>query len=348
MTILIPAYEPTEKMIELLSELKAKTEYRILVVDDGSGERYQALFDKAESYGATVLHHPKNEGKGVALKTGFAHLISKYEQDSVVCADSDGQHHVDDIIKIANAIETGKREMVLGARKFEGTVPFKSRFGNRVTAFFFKLATGISISDTQTGLRGYPSSLLSWLCSVEGSRFEYELNLLLAAKEAGVAIRELTIATIYENNNSGTHFRPIHDSILVSMPILKFCSSSLISFLLDFVLLFVFQGLTGSLFWGVVLARVISSATNYSINKALVFKAKQVSSMQSAPKYFALVVVIMLLNYSLLYFLTTVIGVPDFLAKLLTEMTLFVLSYTVQRLFVFKRGKSNTAEKGLI
>lgn len=341
MTVLIPAYEPTEKMISLITELIEKTDYKILIIDDGSGDSYRWLFDKAEEYGCTVLHHSVNKGKGEALKTGFNYLYSECEPDKVVCADSDGQHHVDDIVKLADAIEDGKQEMVLGVRKFEGDVPFKSRFGNSISAFTFKLATGIALNDTQTGLRGYPYEMLPWLCSVEGKRFEYEQNLLLKSKKSDISIKQLPIATIYDNNNKGTHFRPIHDSVSVLMPILKFCSSSILSGCLDFVLFLALGWITDILFWKVVPARAVSSTFNYILNKFFVFDAKDMSNKQSAPRYFSLVFVILSLNYGLMYILTEVIRMHDVPAKLLTEITLFTMSYTVQKIFVFRNNKDN-------
>ena len=338
MTVLIPAYEPTEKLLALINSLKARTNYRILIIDDGSGQEFEEIFSQAQKSGCIVLHHDKNEGKGSALKTGFYYLLHESEHDKIVCADSDGQRSVDDIIRTADSIDESKREMVLGVRKFDVKVPFKSKFGNSITAFVFKLATGIAIKDTQTGLRGYSYDLLEWLCSVEGNRFEYELNLLLDSKNSGIAIKQISIKTIYDNNNSGTHFRPVHDSISVMMPIIKFSGSSFTAGVIDFILLFVFNGLIGNLFLSVVLARMISSAYNYTINKMIVFKAKNVSHAQSAPKYFGLVFIIMMLNYSLLACLINIIGTPDVAAKLLTELILFILSYTIQRLFVFRKN----------
>jgi glycosyltransferase involved in cell wall biosynthesis len=337
MLVLIPAYEPNEKMLALIAELQEKTTYDILIVDDGSGESYQTLFQLAASCGCTVLHHRENKGKGAALKTGFTYLLAAGRTDGVVCADADGQHHVADIISVAQAVAAQQDVMVLGVREFQGKVPLKSRFGNRVTSFFFKRATGIALTDTQTGLRAYPAALLPWLCAVPGERFEYELNLLLAAGKSAIMMKQVPIATIYDNQNKGTHFRPLQDSVRVFLPIIKFGASSLTAGLLDFILLFVLQDLTGSLFWGVVLARILSSTFNYSVNKVLVFKAKHLSGKQSAPRYFGLVLVIMLANYGLLALLTKTAGVPDVPAKLLTEITLFALSYTVQKLFIFRR-----------
>jgi putative flippase GtrA len=179
---------------------------------------------------------------------------------------------------------------------------------------------------------------------VDGKRFEYELNLLLKSKESGISIKQVPIATIYDNNNKGTHFRTINDSVRVIMPLLKFCGSSITSGILDFILLFLFQWLTGSLFWGVVLARVVSSIFNYSVNKKLVFSAKNISHTRSAPGYFSLVIVIMLLNYCLIAFMTKIIGIPDVPAKLLTEITLFTMSYTVQKFFIFRRCKEHPSQ----
>jgi glycosyltransferase involved in cell wall biosynthesis len=347
MTVLIPAYEPTLKLLKLILELKEKTNFNILIVDDGSGEKFESILRKAETLGCTVLRHETNLGKGAALKTGFLHLLTQDVPDDVVCADSDGQHRPDDIIRVACAV--GPRSaMVLGTREFTGKVPLKSRLGNKATALLFKLATGIGLKDTQTGLRAYPARLLDWLLTVEGDRFEYELNLLLAAKKAGIIIRQVTIATVYDNNNRGTHFRPVRDSVKILAPILTFCSSSLISGILDFFLLFLFQSLSGSLLAGVVSARIISSVFNYTFNKYLVFKAKNVPNMQSAPKYFALAAVIMALNYGLLALMTAGLIIPGVPAKLLTEAILFILSYTVQKLYVFRRrGDKKSSVPGL-
>jgi putative flippase GtrA len=243
---------------------------------------------------------------------------------------------------LADAIDSSKMEMVLGVRQFEGDVPFKSRFGNSISAFTFKMATGIDLNDTQTGLRGYPHKLLPWLCSVDGKRFEYEQNLLLRSKKSGISIKQLPIATIYDNNNKGTHFRPINDSISVLFPIIKFCSSSILSFFVDFVFLLLFRWIFGGLFFCVVFARVISSTFNYIVNKFFVFDAKDTSSKQSAPKYFGLALVILSLNYCMMKLFIEVINMHIVPAKILTEITLFTISYTVQKLFIFKRDKNIT------
>lgn len=348
MIVLIPSYEPNESLIDLITKLKEETDYTVLVVDDGSDETYSHIFRAAQERGCIVLRHPINAGKGAALKTGFAHIAQEYSGESVVCADSDGQHRIEDIIRVADAIDQSRNEMVLGCRQFDGKIPVKSRVGNSITAFLFGAITKTPISDTQTGLRGYPYSMLGWLLSVEGARFEYELNLLLKAKEAGIAIKQIPILTIYENDNKGTHFHPVKDSIRVYLPLFKFSLSSFLSGILDFTLLFVFQAMTGSLFLGVAIARAISSVFNYTVNRHLVFKSKGVSKQQSALKYFSLVMVIMLLNYCLLAFLSGVLRFPTAISKILVELILFILSYLVQKRLIFIRKRTSTHKRAFL
>lgn len=338
MRILIPAYEPDVKLILLISDIKAIGGMEIVLVDDGSGEEYARLFEQAEEMSCIVLRHDRNLGKGAALKTGFRYLADQQEAEGVVCADCDGQHTAGDICKVAAETLLSDTSVVLGSRQFTGKVPLKSRIGNTITRWIFQISAGFRIQDTQTGLRGYPAAMLPWLCTVDGNRYEYELNLLLELKSAGFSIKEKTIQTIYENGNKGSHFRTISDSVRVYLPFLKFSASSITAGLLDFVLLLCFQSILHHLLYSVVLSRSISSIFNYSCNKYLVFSNKHQKHLQSASRYFLLVAAIMLLNYVLLNTITF-LGVPLVIAKLMTETILFILSYMVQKQLVFVKSK---------
>lgn len=97
--IVIPSYEPDEKLCMLLGNLKNAGFEEIVVVDDGSqGSEYQNIFAKAQEAGCIVLHHAVNQGKGRALKTAFNHCLFAYP-DAIGCVtiDSDGQHTVKDM-----------------------------------------------------------------------------------------------------------------------------------------------------------------------------------------------------------------------------------------------------------
>jgi len=336
MTILIPSYEPDEKLLKLIRGLIACGLTSIVIVDDGSGAAYAPIFYQASRYGCQILTHPINQGKGCALKTGFRYLIEQGVKEPVICADSDGQHLPRDIQAVARSVEQYPGQIILGSRRFTGKVPIRSRFGNAATRLVFRYTTGHSVQDTQTGLRGYSASMLQWLCQIPGERFEYEMNMLLEAGSAGYGIREILIHTVYIKGNKSSHFRPLIDSAKVYAPIVKFSASSLSAALIDLLLLFLLQWLTSHLFIAVAGARLCSSIANYAMNRRFVFtRGKQAAVYQSMPKYFALVLLIMLLNYGLMYLFHQAFGTPLIVAKLLTECSLFLFSFWCQRRFVY-------------
>ncbi len=219
MVVLIPAYEPDQRLVDVVAELRRQApSWQVVIVDDGSGPRYAAVFTMAAALGATVITHDKNRGKGAALKTGFAWIRSHAPGETVVCADSDGQHLVHDIVRVASAVRPST--MVLGGRRFTGKVPARSRFGNAVTRHVFRALSGVPVYDTQTGLRAYPHELLSWLASVPGERFEYEFQALLRARTAGIRIVEVETETVYEVERHSSHFRTVRDSVRIYAPLL--------------------------------------------------------------------------------------------------------------------------------
>ena len=177
--VIIPAYEPEEKLIPLTQQLIAKS-LEVIVVDDGSGENYPPIFTMLT--GATVLTHPENKGKGEALKTAYRYIreTHAHEEVAIVTADSDGQHSPEDIVRIANRAALEQDSLVLGVRNFDAShVPLRSRLGNKITLKIFELTSGTKLSDTQTGLRGFSSSHLDKMLEISGSRFEYEMNMLM-------------------------------------------------------------------------------------------------------------------------------------------------------------------------
>lgn len=337
MYVLIPAYEPDKRMIALIESLKeTNPQPGIIIVDDGSGACYEELFQTASRMGCIVLTHETNRGKGNALKTGFAYLKGIGASGEVVCADSDGQHLPKDIMRVGSCVEPDSRSMVLGGRRFSGKVPLRSRFGNSATRFVYARSTGVKIHDTQTGLRGYSTDMLDFLLEVPGERFEYEMNVLLTAAKYGYAIKEIAIDTVYLNNNESSHFRPIADSASVYLPFLKFSGSSLISGAVDFVLVLLLHSLSSSLILAVWGARCISALLNYTLNRNVVFfKESGIRHRTAFPRYALLAVLIACLNYLLLFLLYKKAGIPLPLAKILTEIPLFLLSYWSQKSFIF-------------
>ena len=139
-TILIPAYNPDEKLLRLLPQLKEQFS-RIVLVDDGS-TRGQEIFAAAAGYVEKILVHERNRGKGAALKTGLRYIGGTSD---VITADADGQHTCEDIVRVAIALASHRKGLVLGSRAFAGRVPLRSRFGNVWTRYFFFLMTGLMV-----------------------------------------------------------------------------------------------------------------------------------------------------------------------------------------------------------
>ncbi|MDR7161860.1 bifunctional glycosyltransferase family 2/GtrA family protein [Arthrobacter sp. BE255] len=346
MIILIPAYEPDQQLPALIRSIRdAEPWATVVVVDDGSGPGYKDVFDGVKALGCHVIEHARNRGKGFALKTGFGFIADHLPGRNVVCADSDGQHTIVDILKVAAAVQPGSPAMVLGTRNFTGAVPARSKFGNTATRLLFTLATGERISDTQTGLRGYPAAMLPWLRSIRGERYEYELNLLLEAKHAGYAISTVDIATVYLDHNSGSHFRPLADSVRIYAPLLKFLASSFTAFLVDTVVFLLLTLVTDSLLLAVVGARAVSSAVNFLVNRRVVFEhGRDRPAAAAGLRYFSLVIVLLAANYGLIYALDA-LSVAALPAKILAEIALLAVSYAVQQRFLFSR-RTATAVHG--
>ncbi|MBR0374361.1 MAG: phosphodiester glycosidase family protein [Mogibacterium sp.] len=374
--LLIPALEPDAKLITLVRELLARGFGRIVVVDDGSGERSQCVFDVLEvlagphdtdrASAVTVVHHDYNMGKGAAIKTGLSAAIDLYDRDvGVITADADGQHRPDDIVRIAAAMDAHPNDLILGTRDFsQSNVPTKSRLGNRITSFFFRLTTGVRCSDTQTGLRGIPSNLLGLALRESGDRYEYEMNFLQDAVEAA-AITSVPIATVYEDNNRGSHFRPVRDSLRVYGRLLRFLASSLIGAATDYVLFLLLLAALGETASGAaagtwsqlfttgavissgillatVLARICSGTVNFLLNKYWSFESRQRTAREAA-RYLALFLTLMLLSAAGVSLLLHVI--PTALAKLLVDTVLFFASYTVQKRWVFRKDTTMKQHK---
>lgn len=344
--IIIPSYEPDEKLLKLLEDLRKEGFQHLIVVDDGSGEEYQHFFKQAEnSYGCMVMHHAVNLGKGRALKTAFNYVLQKFpEAVGSITADSDGQHSPACILACAEALLKNQESLIMGCRCFDKeNVPARSEFGNKCTRNVMKYLAGVSVSDTQTGLRGIPGFFMKELLAVKGDRFEFETNMLLETKSRKIPIVEVPIQTIYIEENKTSHFNPIKDSIRIYMIFGKFLFSSLSSSVVDLVLFSVFCYVLKGKQWGsityimasTVLARLLSAAYNYSLNYKVVFQSKS-SFFETLSKYVLLAAVQMACSAFVVNALYPMFGGAEVLVKIPVDVILFFLSFFIQREFVYR------------
>ncbi len=344
--IIIPSLEPDSRLPELVQALQSACLSPIVIIDDGSGDGYRAIFDDLQAKGCTVLRHEVNKGKGRALKTAFEYCLGAYpDMTGCVTADSDGQHSPECIEKCKSALIQRPDSLVLGVRDFSlDDVPTKSRYGNNLTKRICKYIYKVDVTDTQTGLRAIPRNFMRELLDVAGERFEFETRMLIAAK-GKFSIVEIPIKTIYDSkDNHSTHFHPIKDSIRIYSiffgEIVRFLLSSLSSSVIDLLLFWIFCLLLDSIsvFYvaiASVLARVMSATYNYLVNYALVFHSKT-SHKRSTLRYIALAAVQMSLSTAAVTGLTFLLPfAPELAVKIPVDVILFFVSYLVQRRFVY-------------
>lgn len=347
--VIIPAYEPDEKLIVLLQHLQEAGIAHIVVVDDGSGSDYRTLFERAEAMeGCIVLTHTVNLGKGRALKTAFNYCLMQYpDMAGCVTADSDGQHTPKDILACMKKLWDNPDALILGCRNFDAKdVPARSSFGNKCTRKVLQYLIGISVSDTQTGLRAIPSSFMETLMNVKGERFEFETNMLIETKNRNIPIQEVPVETIYIEENKTSHFNPIKDSIRIYMIFGKFLFSSLSSSVLDLLLFHFFcqvlQGASGFLqdlpyiVGATIMARIISAIYNFLINYKVVFKSRA-NMAATAVKYCLLAICQMLCSAFLVNGLFSLFGGYEVAVKMPVDVFLFFLSFVIQREFVYRK-----------
>ena len=344
MYVLIPAYQPDARLPRLILELhRADPSTKIVVVDDGSGQKFSDIFEASATAGAHVISYENNRGKGYALREGFTWIrdVAGDLSECVVTADADGQHTLNDIFRVGRTC-TDTGTSVLGVREFVGHVPARSRIGNTATSALFWLATGWKLKDTQTGLRAFPVALLPALLEVQGDRYEYELRVLLHLAKFRHPVTQIPIETIYEAGNPTSHFRPLQDSARIWAPLLKFAASSGVATIIDYVLVLALNALTGTLFFPVVAARMVSASVNFAMNRR-VFEATGVPLRRSALRYAALAVAVVAGSYTMLAVLTG-IGMPLWIAKIIADTTMYLVSYSAQSRYVFAPAQDQSAK----
>lgn len=343
--VIIPTLNPNiDIMSKFLNKLKSKFA-NIIVLNDGSDEKYDDFFKNLSKENITVLNHDVNQGKGRAIKTAINYTYKNYNDfEVIVTADSDGQHQVDDIIKCANVSLNNPNNLILGSRNFKETnVPFKSRYGNIITSNVFKILVGLKIQDTQTGLRAMHKNIASEFLNTNGERFEYETQVLIDCKNKDIPITEIEIETIYINDNSESHFNPLKDSFMIYKLFSKYLLTAISSFLIDisiFALLLSFDfSLTYNIFYCTVFARIISSVYNYLVNKHFVFKN---FTKNSFIKYYLLVTCQMFISAFLVSKINIIfVVVSPVIIKFFVDLIIFITNFIIQREWVFKSKKKH-------
>lgn len=209
----MPAYNEEVAIGSMVLRTKQFAD-RVIVIDDGSLDHTAEV---AELAGAEVLRHPKNMGKGAALKTGFELLNSP---DAVVTMDTDGQHNPADIPRLVEPILNGEADMVNGSRYINGNrkdTPLYRRLGQVILDKATNLDSGLSVTDSQSGFRAFSPDIRDvFRFGANGLAIESEM--LADAANAGLRIKEVEIGVRYDVNCSTEH--PVAHGVRVLVKVL--------------------------------------------------------------------------------------------------------------------------------
>lgn len=334
--ILIPAYKPDRQLTLLIERLTEKGITDIIVIDDGSGQEHETIFDEVrKNKFCKVCTHAVNLGKGRAIKTGLNYAIANYPDiTGVVTADADGQHLPEDIIKVRHKLVESPGNFILGCRSFGKNIPLRSKLGNEITKKVFYVLTGVKVSDTQTGLRGIPVRYIAECLKLDGERYEYEINMLASCGKNKISIKEVPIATVYIDQNRSSHFNPVVDSIKIYFVLFRFVLSSLSTALIDFIVFIICSALGLSVLMSMMMSRLVAGNYNYMVNRKVVFRSDS-NVFLSFLKYWLLVVLLGSISYLGIETLVNYANFNVLISKALVESLLFFVSFAVQRNFIF-------------
>jgi glycosyltransferase involved in cell wall biosynthesis len=205
--ILVPAYnaEPTlGSVLEKIGPLGMD----LIVVNDGSVDQTKMV---ALEYGAVLLEHASNLGKGAALRTGFQHILQK-DYQVVITLDADGQHDPSEIPFLLRIFRSVKPDILIASRaaEFEG-MTFLRRFWNRLGTKAVARLCHSDITDSQSGFRLIRAEVLREI-SLSTSRFETELELLINACKKGFSVLCVPVRMPRIDGTGSSHFRPVADT----------------------------------------------------------------------------------------------------------------------------------------
>ncbi|CAA6819759.1 MAG: Unknown protein [uncultured Sulfurovum sp.] len=336
----IPAYNPDENLLTIVKSILAQSDNMIFIIDDGSNPKSEPIFRALEqdfdSENIVFIRHAVNLGKGAALKTIFNHILTSYPSiEGVVTLDSDGQHSIQDCLRVLKELEENENAFILGHRTFSKDIPLKSYVGNHISKFIYKILLGKNFKDTQTGLRGLSKSFMKECLTIKSNRFEFETEQLAISVQKNLNIIEIPIETIYIEDNKASSFRPLVDSFKIYFVLFRYGLSSIITAIVDFIVFMISLSLGSNVLVANILARTVSIGVQFTLLDKYVFhtKTKILNFVFFATYVYIMGVISAMTQISTVaYFDISVIS-----AKILIEGLLFFVNFAVLRLYIFTK-----------
>lgn len=350
-SIILPSYNPDERLCRVISGLVDYGFSDIIVINDGSDEDRLCYFPTQDKFPeCTVITHDENMGKGAALKTGFRYfLATRGNRLGVITVDGDNQHAPEDIYAVAKEFSRHSDEIVIGSRDYKlPGVPRSRRSSNSIASFLFRLVLGLRVSDTQSGLRALPKRCLPVFVKIKDNRYGFEVNMFQEIRAYGMKYREFSVNKVCIEKEKASHFNPIVVVYRICSIILRFSLSASVSVIVELILFSFFQTLFADVFEDAViilslaLSRAVSSIINFNINKKVVFTSGE-DIKQAIPKFYVYTISQMLVSAMLIYIISwmtyTEAVTLRTIIKVCVDTALFPITFRVQREWVFKTKK---------
>ena len=231
----IPTYRPTQELVKLIDNIYQNNYFnflirsnkiKILIIDDGNYELQHTSILKqiAKKKSLKIIKNKSNMGQGYSIKKSIKYANDN-NFDSVICVDDDGQHHIDDIVKVIEYANTNKSFFVIGVRKFTKNIPKRSFFGNKLTLIIISILFNYKFQDATSGLRFYHRETFANLLKIKNNKFDFQLIALISLRDFYDYVH---IKTIYLKGNAHSRFKPYKDSVNIIIEIIKYRIKTLI------------------------------------------------------------------------------------------------------------------------
>ncbi len=333
---MLPAYRPDRKLVDFVTGL-AEIGFRVIViVDDGSGASYETIFaEVSEIRAVRLLRHAANLGRGAALKSGFNHALCEFPGlRGLLTAHAAGEYRCEDVRKVAARLLEHPDSLILGDGASKDKTALSTGASSAAGQLMLRWILGQKLGDAHTGLRGIPSRLAALLLQLTPAGYDFELDMLVAAKRNSINILEEPAQTVYEARNKPADFNPIRYSMKLPFVLARFAAVSLVTALLDNLTFYIAHSHGANLFHAQLAGRSAAIFFNYWMVRRTVFFAQD-RHWIAFSKYLSLVLISGGVSYAGIRFLSATTHWPLLLEKICVESLLFLANFAVERDWVF-------------
>ncbi len=329
--VLISAFEPDTTFVSFLTELK-QIGLQVLVINDGSSISFQKTFEEAEKI-VKVIKHEFSKGKGASIKTGLQYIKENCKTNYIVATmDYQKKYAVEDIKLVLEEASKNPNALVLGAKRRTKETSKIKKLGSEAMRLAYQKKTGKEIYDAQAGLRAFTSNLTEFLLGTKGNHFDYEINCLLKCAEQNIEIKEIALTKEEQLQIEKKEIKTPEKEIFT------FAMFPLLGLAIDFVFFLIFYFFSKQVILANLFARFISALINFNRDKKQIYK-EETSSSKVAKLYFLFVGLILLANMLILACLTSVFNLPTIFAKIVTEIAIYAMCFSIKENWPAKEEK---------